>query len=224
LENFAYISSHDMQEPLRQIANFSEMLATEYSEQLDDRASRYFSYITAGASRMQALIIDLLAHSSVDQAEPRKVLASLEDILQKTLGDLQTLIRESAAEISSDPLPAMEVNPNQMGQVLQNLIANAIKFQNERPPRIHLSAKQEGGEWVVSVRDNGIGFGQEYAKDIFKVFKRMHSQEKYPGTGIGLAICKKIIERHGGRIWAESQPGQGATFYFTIPAEWGTNL
>ena len=125
---------------------------------------------------------------------------------------------ESGAEISHDPLPTLRVNPNQMAQLLQNLIANALKFRDEQPPRIHLSARQEGGEWVISIRDNGIGFEQKYAEHIFQVFKRLHSQEKYPGTGIGLAICKKIVERHGGRIWAESRPGQGAIFYFTIPA------
>jgi PAS domain S-box-containing protein len=218
LEEFAYISSHDLQEPLRQIANFSEMLAKEYKERLDERAVRYFGYITIGAKRMQSLINDVLSFSLVDQGEIPQVPASLEDVLIATLKDLQTLIRESGAEISYDSLPTLKVNANQMGLLLQNLIANAIKFRNQQSPRIRLSASQEGGEWLISLRDNGIGFDSHYAESIFKVFKRMHSQEKYPGTGIGLAICKKIVERHGGRIWAESQPGQGATFYFTIPA------
>ena len=218
LEEFAYISSHDLQEPLRQVANFSEMLAKEYQQRLDERALRYFGYITAGAKRMQSLVNDLLSYSRVGQAEIPKVPASLEDILKATLNDLQTLIQESSADISFDPLPTLKVHPNQMALLLQNLMANSIKFRNEQSPRIHLSARQEGGEWVISIRDNGIGFDPQYAETIFKVFKRMHSQEKYPGTGIGLAICKKIVERHGGRIWAESQLGHGATFYFTIPA------
>jgi signal transduction histidine kinase/HAMP domain-containing protein len=218
LEDFAYVSSHDLQEPLRQMANFSEILAQEYGKHLDERGVRYSGYITAGAKRLLDLINDLLAYSRVSQAEIPQVPASLEDILQGTLKDLHTLIMESSAEISHDPLPTLRVNPNQMAQLLQNLITNALKFRNEQPTRIHLSVKQEGGEWVISIRDNGIGFDQKYAEQIFQVFKRMHSQEKYPGTGIGLAICKKIVERHGGRIWAESQPGQGATFYFTIPA------
>jgi PAS domain S-box-containing protein len=218
LEEFAYISSHDLQEPLRQIANFSEMLAKDYKERLDERAVRYFGYITVGAKRMQALINDVLSFSRVGHAEIPQTLVSFEDILKVTLKDLQTLIRESGAEISYDSLPSLKVNPNQMGLLLQNLIANSLKFRNEASPMIHLSARLEGGEWLISIRDNGIGFDSQYAEAIFKVFKRMHSQEKYPGTGIGLAICKKIVERHGGQIWAESQPGQGATFYFTIPA------
>ena len=218
LEEYAYISSHDLQEPLRQIANFSEMLAKNYKERLDDRAVRYFGYITVGAKRMQALINDILSFSRLDQAEIPQTLDSFEDILKATLKDLQTLIRESGAEISYDSLPSLKVNPNQMGLLLQNLIANSLKFRNEESPIIHLSARQEGGEWVISIRDNGIGFDPQYAEAIFNVFKRMHSQEKYPGTGIGLAICKKIVERHGGHIWADSQPGHGATFYFTIPA------
>jgi histidine kinase len=218
LEEFAYISSHDLQEPLRQIANFSEMLAKDYKERLDDRAVRYFGYITVGAKRMQALINDVLSFSRVGQGEVPQTTTSLEDVLKATLRDLHTLIRESGAEISYDSLPSLKVNPNQMGLLLQNLLANSLKFRNDKSPMIHLSAKLEGGEWVISIRDNGIGFDPQYAEAIFKVFKRMHSQEEYPGTGIGLAICKKIVERHGGQIWTESQPGHGATFYFTIPA------
>jgi signal transduction histidine kinase/PAS domain-containing protein len=217
LEEFAFISSHDMQEPLRQIANFSEILGKEYRERLDERAVRYFGFVTDGAKRMQTLINDLLSYSRVDQAEIPQVPTSLETVLQGTLHDLNSLIQGTAAEISHDPLPTLRVNPSQMGQLLQNLIGNAIKFRNEQPPRIHLSARQEDGEWLISVQDNGIGFNHQYAERIFKLFKRMHSEEKYPGTGIGLAICKKIVERHGGRIWAESKPGRGATFYFTIP-------
>lgn len=218
LEQFAYISSHDLQEPLRKIANFSDMLVHLYQGRLDEQAERYFGYITDGAKRMQALINDLLSYSRVGRAEMPLVPASLEEILTGTIGDLQTLIQESGAEISHDPLPALVVNPHQMGRLLQNLIANGIKFRDRKTPRIHLSARQEAREWVIAIRDNGIGFDAQYAENIFKVFKRLHAKEKYPGTGIGLAICQKIVERHGGRIWAESEPGQGATFYFTIPA------
>ena len=152
------------------------------------------------------------------RAELHLIPASLEDILKGTLSNLQALIKESGAEISHDPLPTLRVNPHQMGQLLQNLITNGIKFHDHRAPRIHLSARQEGQEWVIAVRDHGIGIDPQYVESIFKVFKRLHSMEQYPGTGIGLAICKKIVERHGGRIWAESEPGRGATFYFTIPA------
>ncbi len=218
LEQFAYISSHDMQEPLRKIANFSEMLAQQYRNQLDERAVRYFGYVTDGAKRMQALINDLLSYSRVGRAEFQLIPASLDDILRGTLDELHTLIKENHAEISHDALPTLKVNPHQMGQLLQNLLTNAIKFRNEHPPRIHLSARPEGKEWLVAIRDEGIGFDPRYAENIFQVFKRLHAKEQYPGTGIGLAICKKIVERHGGRIWAESEPGRGATFYFTIPA------
>jgi light-regulated signal transduction histidine kinase (bacteriophytochrome) len=218
LEEFAYISSHDLQEPLRKIANFSEMLVTQYQGRLDEQAERHFGYIIDGAKRMQALINDLLSYSRVGRAELTLVPASLEEILKGTLSNLQALIQESGAEISYDPLPTLQVNPHQMGQLLQNLITNGIKFHDQRAPRIHLSARQEGQEWVIAVQDHGIGFDPQYVEGIFKVFKRLHSKEQYPGTGIGLAICKKIAERHGGRIWAESEPGRGATFYFTIPA------
>jgi len=218
LEEFAYISSHDLQEPLRKIANFSDMLVHQYQGRLDERAERYFGYITDGAKRMQTLINDLLSYSRVGRAEMPRVPASLEDILKGTLSDLQALIQESGAEISHDPLPNLQINPHQVGQLLQNLIGNGIKFHGHQSPRIHLAARQEGQEWVISVRDNGIGFDPQYAEGIFKVFKRLHAKEEYPGTGIGLAVCKKIVERHGGRIWAESEPGHGATFYFTIPA------
>ncbi|MGO8667695.1 MAG: sensor histidine kinase, partial [Desulfobaccales bacterium] len=218
LEDFAYISSHDLQEPLRKIANFSEMLARQYQGQLDEHGVRYFGYVTDGAKRMQDLINDLLNYSRVGRAEIPLTPASLEDILKGTLNDLHTVIKDSRAEISHEPLPALQVNPHQLGQLLQNLLTNAIKFHGGQPPRIHLAARQEDSEWVFSVRDYGIGFEPQYADGIFKVFKRLHSKEEYPGTGIGLAVCKKIVERHGGRIWAEAEPGRGATFYFTIPA------
>lgn len=217
LEEVAYLSSHDLQEPLRKIANFAEMLAHQYQDQLDERAERYFGYITGGAKRLQALISDLLSYSRVGRAEMPLVQANLEDILKGTLNDLQPLIRENGAEISYDPLPILHVNPEQMGRLLQNLIANGIKYHGNQSPRIHLSARQEGKEWVIAVRDNGIGFDPQYAEDIFLVFKRLHAKEQYPGTGIGLAICRKIVDRHGGRIWVESEPGKGSTFYFTIP-------
>jgi light-regulated signal transduction histidine kinase (bacteriophytochrome) len=217
LEEFAYVASHDLQEPLRKIANFSEMLAHKYRGHLDEQGDRYFGYISDGAKRMQALINDLLAYSRISSADFQLMEASLEDVLQAALTDLQTLIRENKAEISHDTLPSLKVNPIQLRRLFQNLINNGIKFHDVHPPRIHISARQDPGEWVISVRDNGIGFDPQYAKQIFKVFKRLHAKEVYPGTGIGLAICKKIVERHGGSIWAESGPGRGSTFYFTIP-------
>jgi signal transduction histidine kinase len=217
LQEFAYVASHDLQEPLRKIANFSEMLAKQYQGQLDQQAVRYFGYVTDGAKRLQTLINDLLSYSRLGRAELLLIPASLEEILKGTLNDLHALIKENHVKISHEPLPTLKVNPQQMRQLLQNLIANAIKFHSDRPPMIHIAARQEDREWLVSIRDNGIGFEPQYAENIFTVFKRLHNQEQYPGTGIGLAICKKIVERHGGRIWAESGPDGGATFYFTIP-------
>jgi PAS domain S-box-containing protein len=218
LEEFAYVASHDLQEPLRKIANFSEMLANRYQGQLDERADKYLGYVSDGAKRMKDLINDLLAFSRVGRADFRLIATDMNDILKGTLNDIQPLVREKQAKISHEPLPTLKVNSPQVRQLLQNLIANAIKFHGDQQPRIHLSARQEEREWVVAVRDHGIGFESQHAEDIFKVFRRLHTKEEYPGTGIGLAICKKIVERHGGRIWAESQPGQGSTFYFTIPA------
>jgi PAS domain S-box-containing protein len=218
LEEFAYVASHDLQEPLRKMANFSEMLANRYQGQLDERADKYLGYIADGAKRMKDLINDLLVFSRVGRADFRLIATDMNDILRGTLNDIQPLVCEKQAEITHGALPTLKVNSPQVRQLLQNLIANAIKFHGDQPPRIHLSARQEEREWVVAVRDHGIGFEPQYAEGIFKVFRRLNTKEDYPGTGIGLAICKKIVERHGGRIWAESQPGQGSTFYFTIPA------
>jgi light-regulated signal transduction histidine kinase (bacteriophytochrome) len=218
LEEFAYVASHDLQEPLRKMANFSEMLATRYQGQLDDPADKYLGYIADGAKRMKDLINDLLTFSRVGKADFRLTLTDMNDILQGTLNDIQPLVREEQAEITHELLPTLKVNPNQMGQLFQNLIANAIKFHGDQPPRIHVSARQADREWVMAVHDNGIGFEPQYAEGIFKIFRRLHTKEEYPGTGIGLAICKKIMERHGGRIWAETEPGRGASFYFAIPA------
>ncbi|RJR42168.1 MAG: HAMP domain-containing protein [Deltaproteobacteria bacterium] len=218
LEEFAFVSSHDLQEPLRKIANFSEMLGELYQGRLDEQADRYLGYITDGAKRMQTLINDLLEYSRVGRGDLAMIPVSMEEVLKGTLNDLQPLLQESQAQVSRDPLPVVEVNPHQMGQLLQNLITNAVKFRGDRLPRIHISARREGEMWVFAVRDEGIGFDSQHAERIFKVFHRLHSKEKYQGTGIGLSICKKIAERHGGRCWAESQPGRGATFYFSIPA------
>jgi len=218
LKEFAYVTSHDLQEPLRKIGNFSEMVATQYQGRLDDQADKYLSYITDGAKRMKDLINDLLALSRVGRADFTLISTDINDILMGMFNDIQPLVQEKQAEITHEAFPTLKVNPLQMRNLLQNLIVNALKFHGNQPPRIHISARQEGREWVMAVRDNGIGFQPQYAEGIFNVFRRLHTKEEYPGTGIGLAICKKIVERHGGRIWAESELGRGATFYFTIPA------
>jgi len=168
---------------------------------------------------MERFIDDLLAYSRAGRAELRLEQTSVEDDLEKTLADLETLVRETGAEVTYDRLPLVRADPTQLARVLQNLIVNAIKFHGEHPPRVHVSAEQQGNEWVLSIRDNGIGFDPKQGERIFGLFQRLHTRSEYPGTGLGLAISKKIVERHGGRIWAESEPGKGAVFYFTLPVE-----
>ncbi|MBF0476459.1 MAG: PAS domain S-box protein [Deltaproteobacteria bacterium] len=217
LEQFAYIASHDLQEPLRKIINFVDLLEKRYKGHIDERADKYINYVVDGATRMQKLINDLLTYSRVGRAEYTFQPVNVQEILEGTLSDLHMAVKESGAVISFGPLPTIKVNQNRFGQLLQNLIGNAIKFRSGEPPRIHVSAEFEDGQWGFSVSDNGIGLEPRHAKRIFEVFQRLHARDEYPGTGIGLAICKKIVDRHGGRIWVESQPGNGATFCFTIP-------
>jgi len=217
LEQFAYIASHDLREPLRKIKSYAELLAETYQGQLDDTADKYITYVTDGATRMQALISDLLTYSRVGRGNLTLEVTNLATVLEQTLGDLSVSIAETSALITADPLPTVQANGQQMAQLFLNLIANAIKFRGEATPKIEVKAELQDKEWLVAVRDNGIGIKPQYAERIFEIFQRLHSREKYPGTGIGLAICRKIVERHGGRIWLESQLGQGTTFYFTLP-------
>ena len=217
LEQFAYVASHDLQEPLRKITNFTQLLTQRYQHQLDVRAEKYMHYIVDGTTRMQRLIQDLLTYSRVSRGNLSWEPTDLEAVLVETLATFEVTIRETKAEITHDPLPLIWANPTQLAQVLQNLLGNALKFHGTATPRIHVSAMQRDSEWVFAIRDHGIGIDPQYAKRIFTIFQRLHTREEYPGTGIGLAICQKIVERHGGRIWVESQPEQGAVFYFTIP-------
>jgi PAS domain S-box-containing protein len=217
LEQFAYVASHDLQEPLRMVASYTQLLAKRYQDKLDADARDFIAYAVDGATRMQALIADLLSYSRVGtQGKPFRP-SSCEAVLERVLAGLKLAITESGATVSHDPLPTVLGDDVQLGQLFQNLLANAIKFRAETPPRIHLSAERNGKMWTFSVRDNGIGVAPEYAERIFMIFQRLHSKNEYPGTGIGLAVCKKIVERHGGSIWVNSQPGSGATFFFTIP-------
>jgi PAS domain S-box-containing protein len=217
LEQFAYVASHDLQEPLRMVASYTELLAQRYQGQLDDKAQTYIHYAVDGATRMQRLINDLLTYSRVStQGRPLEPTDS-HAVLGEALRNLTVAIEENRAIVSNDDLPTVRVDASQLQQVFQNLIANAIKFRGQASPHAHVSARQEAGEWLFSVADNGIGIDAQHAPKLFVIFQRLHGRQEYPGTGIGLAVCKRIVERHGGKIWFESKPGEGSTFFFTLP-------
>jgi light-regulated signal transduction histidine kinase (bacteriophytochrome) len=217
LEQFAYVASHDLQEPLRKIASFCNLLESRYAEQLDERENVYLHYIVDGAMRMQALVNDLLLYSRVTTRGMEFALTDTNDVLQEALANLDVAVAESNACVTHDLLPTAYGDTKQLARLFQNLIGNAIKYRGEAPPEVHVSVLKKGDEWVFSVRDNGIGIAPEYAERIFVIFQRLHTREEYGGTGIGLSVCKKIVERHGGRIWVESEEGCGATFYFSLP-------
>ena len=218
LEQFAYVASHDLQEPLRMVASYTQLLARRYGDKLDDDAREFIAFAVDGVTRMQALINDLLAFSRVGTRGEAPERTDTAAIVDRVLLNLGPAIEEGGAAVTRDELPVVYADPGQLNQVFQNLIANALKFrQPDEPPRVHVSARRDAGEWIFSVSDNGIGISPEFADRIFVLFQRLHSRSEYPGTGIGLAICKKVVERHGGRIWVESEPGRGTTFLFTIP-------
>ena len=217
LEQFAYVASHDLQEPLRMITSYSQLLERRYKDKLDGDALEFIDYVVDGAKRMQELINDLLAFSRVGTRGREFEPIDMEAVYNRVLGNLQVAVEEQRAEISHDPLPKVMADGLQLVQLLQNLIGNAIKFHADAPPKVHVSAEIQDQEALFCVRDEGIGFEPQYAERIFQVFQRLHGKRSYPGTGIGLAICKKIVERHGGRIWVETQPGKGSKFYFTLP-------
>jgi PAS domain S-box-containing protein len=219
LEQFAYVASHDLQEPLRMVASYVQLLERRYKDKLDDNARDFIGFAVEGVTRMRRLIEDLLAYSRVGTRGRAPVPIDVAAVVAAAQKNLERAIADSAAEVTGEPLPAeLPADEGQLVQVFQNLIGNAIKFRREDPPRVHLGARREGGDWVFSVRDNGIGIESEYFERIFVIFQRLNPREIYPGTGIGLAITKKIVERHGGRIWVESAPGAGSTISFTIPA------
>ncbi|AKB47299.1 sensory transduction histidine kinase [Methanosarcina sp. Kolksee] len=217
LEQFAYVSSHDLQEPLRMIASYLQLLQRKYQGKLDEKADKYIYFAVDGASRMQNLINDLLEFSRVTTKTREFEPTDCKSVLDKVLFNLEVSIKENEASISSGSLPVVMADPVQFIQLFQNLISNAIKFRSENAPKIEISAEKKAGQWLFLVKDNGIGINPKYSERIFEVFKRLNKREEYPGTGIGLSICKKIIERHGGQIWVESEPGKGSTFYFTLP-------
>jgi chemotaxis family two-component system sensor kinase Cph1 len=217
LKKFAYVASHDLQEPLNQVANYVQLLEMRYSEQLDEDASEFINFAVDGVSLMQTLIDDVLAYSKVDVQNAELALTDSHQALDRALANLRRRILENQARITVDSLPAVMADGTQLMQVFQNLIGNALKFRTETPPEIHVSAQRLDKAWVFSVQDNGIGIDPQFFDRIFVIFQRLHTRDEYTGTGMGLAICKKIIDGHRGQIWVESELGHGSTFFFTIP-------
>ncbi|NQT73943.1 MAG: PAS domain S-box protein, partial [Chloroflexi bacterium] len=217
LEQFAYIVSHDLQEPLRMVASYVQLLEKRYKDQLDQDANDFINFAVDGTIRMQQMILDILEYSRVGTKGREFESVDLNSVLSKVVTNLGGQIEDSGALITHDELPELFAEETQMLQLLQNLIGNAIKFRSEETPRIHVSGAEDNGSWVISVKDNGIGILHEYHDKIFAVFRKLHAVGKYPGSGIGLAIVAKIVERHGGKIWVDSEPGKGSTFYFAIP-------
>lgn len=217
LELFASIASHDLQEPLRSVSGFARLLQKRYKDKLDQSAGDFISFIVEGADRMQELIRDLLDYSRVTTWGKPFTTVDCNKAIIAALANLKLAIEESGAAVTFDPLPIVNADSAQLIRLFQNLIGNAIKYRGDSVPAIHVSAKREGDEWVISVADNGIGIDAQYYARIFQIFQRLHKRDKYPGTGIGLAVCKRIVDRHGGRIWVESEPGKGSVFQFTIP-------
>jgi light-regulated signal transduction histidine kinase (bacteriophytochrome) len=222
LRQFSHIVSHDLREPLRTMSSFVKLLASQYQGKLDAAADEYITFVSDGAQRMQQMITDLLEYTRAGKPVDTFTTVDCETLLARVLVDLQVVITESGATITHNPLPTVHGDATRLGQVLQNLIGNALKFRSAAPPKIHVWAErweQASGVWRFGVRDNGIGIDPAQSNRLFQVFQRLHTHAKYPGTGIGLAICRKIIEQHGGRMWVESTVGNGATFFFTLQAE-----
>ena len=222
LEHFAQAASHDLQQPLRTMRSFSELLRRKFSGSLDEEAEQYLAFIASAAARMELLVRDLLAYSQNATEIDRPLSVALDEDLEAAISNLSQAIAESQAVVTHDALPSLPVDRGRMVRLFQNLVGNALKYRKpDDPPRVHVGAERSGAEWVFSVRDNGIGFDSAHASKIFAPFKRLHGPNEYPGTGIGLAICSRIVKAHGGRIWAKSEPGRGSTFFFTLPAQRG---
>jgi len=217
LEQFAYVASHDLQEPLRMVSSYTQLLGRRYGEKLQGDAQEFMHYIVDGAARMKQLIEDLLAYSRVGTKGKEFQPVALEAPLKKAIGNLRAAIEESGAAVTWDPLPTVDADEMQLAQLFQNLMGNALKFRGKSVPRIHVRALEKDDAWQLTVGDNGIGIEPQYFERIFMLFQRLHTMGEYPGTGIGLAICKKVVERHGGRIWVSSTPGEGSQFHFTLP-------
>lgn len=219
LEQFAFAASHDLQEPLRMVTGFVQLLREKYKDQLDEQAQEYIAYTFDGATRMSAMITDLLAYSRATSEGITPEPLDLQSVLEQVMDNLRASIEESEAVIVADAMPTVTADAAQMRQLFQNLIGNALKFRVEgRMPVVHIGATRKAGEWIFQVKDNGIGIDPQQLDRVFVVFQKLHPSQEYSGSGIGLAICKKIVERHGGRLWVESIVGEGSTFYFTLPS------
>ncbi len=219
LQQFAYVASHDLQEPLRAIVSFSQLLEDKYQDKLDKDGKEFIHFVTDGAKNMNTLIKDLLLYSRITtHAQPSK-LTNIELILKEAMFNLHESIKESGAVITHDEMPILNVDKTQFIQLFQNLLSNGIKFRRQEPPKIHIGVRKVNDEWLFSFTDNGIGIESKFFDKLFNIFYRLHTKEEYPGTGIGLPICKKIVQRYGGKIWVDSELGRGSTFYFTIIPE-----
>jgi light-regulated signal transduction histidine kinase (bacteriophytochrome) len=218
LEQFAYVASHDLSEPLRMVSGFVQLLAQRYRGQLDSNADEFIDFTVEGVARMQDLIDDLLAFSRVGRDDSERTRVECDRLVRLALHPLAEQIEESGALVDVDELPAVHGRKAEIAQVFQNLLSNALKFRGDDPPRVRVLAEPDGDMWMFSVVDNGIGIESRHAERVFKMFQRLHARDAYPGTGIGLPICKKVVERHGGRIWVEPAPDGGAAFKFTLPA------
>ncbi|MEG4089924.1 ATP-binding protein [Microcoleus sp. Pol12B4] len=216
LEQFAYVASHDLQAPLATIASYAQLLEKRYKDQLDSQGSKFIGNIVQGCTRMQTLIDDLLEYSRVGRSRKPFELIDCNHAVEQALANLQGAIRETKAVVTYSELPAVMGDISQLVQLFQNLVSNAIKYRHDAPPVVHITACKQEENWLISVSDNGIGIAPQHQKRIFQIFQRLHTQREYSGTGIGLAICQKIVELHGGCIWVESEPEQGSTFYFTL--------
>ena len=217
LAQFAYVASHDLRAPVRAIKSFAQILEKEYKDKLDGEDNEYLDFIVGGAGRLESLIDDLLAYSRVGTQGKSFEPVDCSSIFDQVIADLRVEIEQHSAEVSRSALPTLMADGSQMGQLFQNLLSNAIKFHGEDAPRVYASVERKEDCWLFSVRDNGIGIEPQHSERIFAMFQRLHTQEEYPGTGMGSAICKKIVQRHGGDIWVKSELGKGSTFYFTIP-------
>ena len=218
LEQFAYVASHDLQEPLRMVASYTQLLAERYRGKLDSSADRYINYAVEGATRMQALLEDLLSFSRIGRNGVKPAPTDVSSAIDEVLKNLELPLKEHSVTITCNPMPTVLADRFQVVQLFQNLIGNAIKFRAKRNPCVTISAEKKDHEWLFSVFDNGIGIAADHRDLIFKIFQRLHTRVEYPGNGVGLAICKKIVEHNGGRIWVESELGQGSNFRFTFPA------